>query len=70
MSCLLIKGIEVDTYMQKLIIMILGCLILAFGIWIQLKGAVAMLPGEAMKRAISMATGKEVFLRRLQWEVL
>lgn len=33
--------------------MLLGCVILALGIWIQLKGSVAMLPGEAMNRAIS-----------------
>ena len=59
LSCWLIKGIEVDTYIQQLIFMLLGCFILAFGIWSQLKGAVAMLPGEAMNRAISMVTGKK-----------
>jgi len=58
-SCLLIKGIEVDTYIKQLAYMLLGCIILAFGIWIQLKGAVAMLPGEAMNRTISMVTGKK-----------
>lgn len=58
-SCLLIKGIEADTYTKQLSYMILSCIILAFGIWIQLKGAVAMLPGEAMNRAISMVTGKK-----------
>lgn len=58
-SCWLIKGIEVDTYIKQLAYMILGCMILAFGIWIQLKGAVAMLPGEAMNRTISMVTGKK-----------
>ena len=31
---------------------------LAFGIWLQLKGGVAMLPGEAMNRAISEVTGR------------
>lgn len=58
-SCWIIKGIEVDTYIQQLAYMLSGCFILAFGIWIQLKGAVAMLPGEAMNRAISMVTGKK-----------
>ena len=58
-SCWLIRGIEGDTYMQQFIYMLLGCIILAFGIWIQLKGAVAMLPGEAMNRTISMVTGKK-----------
>lgn len=38
--------------------MLVGCVVLAFGIWIQYKGGVAMLPGEAMNRAISLTTGK------------
>ena len=38
--------------------MAVGCIVLAFGIWLQLKGGVAMLPGEAMNRAISEVTGK------------
>lgn len=38
--------------------MLMGCFILAMGIWIQVKGNVAMLPGEAMNRAISIRTGK------------
>lgn len=59
LSCWMIRGIEVDSYIKQLIFMLLGCFILAFGIWIQLKGAVAMLPGEAMNRAISMVTGKK-----------
>lgn len=58
-SCWLIKGIGVDTYFEQLVYMLLGCMILAFGIWIQLKGAVAMLPGEAMNRTISMVTGRK-----------
>ena len=38
--------------------MLMGCFILAMGIWIQVKGNVAMLPGEAMNRAISIRTKK------------
>jgi uncharacterized membrane protein YczE len=38
-------------------LMILSCFVLGFGIWIQFKGGVAMLPGEAMNRAISEVTG-------------
>ena len=69
-SCWLIKGIEVDTYIQQLAFMLLGCLILAFGIWIQLKGAVAMLPGEAMNRAISMVTGKRYENVKIFFDIL
>ncbi len=58
-SCWLIRGIEVDTYIQQFTFMLLSCIILAFGIWLQFKGTVAMLPGEAMNRAISTVTGKK-----------
>ena len=54
---ILIKGITANTYLLQFAFMAAGCFILALGIWIQLKGAVAMLPGEAMNRAISMVTG-------------
>lgn len=52
-SVWLIKDIKVTAYQMQFLFMLIGCVILALGIWIQLKGAVAMLPGEAMNRAIS-----------------
>ena len=58
LSCFIISGIEVHNYFEQLLYMLLGCVILAFGIWLQLKGKVAMLPGEAMNRAIAEVTGK------------
>lgn len=58
LSCYLIRNLTVAHYWQQLLYMLLGCAVLAFGIWVQLKGNVAMLPGEAMNRAISEVTGK------------
>lgn len=58
-SCWLIRSIEMHNYLERFIFMFLGCLILAFGLWIQFKGRVAMLPGEAMNRAIAEVTGKK-----------
>ena len=43
---------------------------LAFGIWIQYKGGVAMLPGEAMNRAISLTTGKRYENVKIFFDVL
>ncbi|MBR1765331.1 MAG: hypothetical protein IJ746_08055 [Ruminococcus sp.] len=57
LSCFLIKGISLSSYPMRFLFMLLGCAILALGIWIQLKGGVAMLPGEAMNRAISKVSG-------------
>lgn len=58
LSCYIIRDLSADSYMVQLIYMLLGCFILALGIWIQVKGGVAMLPGEAMNRAISIRTGR------------
>jgi len=58
-SCSLIAGLSVNNYPQQFLYMLVGCFVLAFGIWIQFKGGVAMLPGEAMNRAISTVTGKK-----------
>ena len=57
-SCRLLSGIQPNSYAEKLMWMLVGCVVLAFGIWMQYKGGVAMLPGEAMNRAISLTTGK------------
>ena len=70
LSCWLIRGIIVESYVQQILYMVLSCFILAFGIWIQLKGAVAMLPGEAMNRAISTVTGKRYENIKILFDVL
>ncbi len=69
-SCWLIREINVTSYPVQFIFMLLGCVILAFGIWIQLKGAVAMLPGEAMNRAISKVTGKRYENIKIFFDIL
>ena len=69
-SCGLIRDITVTGYPMQFLFMLLGCAILAFGIWIQLKGAVAMLPGEAMNRAISKVTGKRYENIKIFFDIL
>ena len=59
LSCSLISGIPVNGYPMQFLYMLLGCVILAFGLWIQYKGRVALLPAEALNRAISKATGRK-----------
>ena len=69
-SCFLLKGLKADTYPVQLAYMTAGCFILAFGIWLQFKGGVAMLPGEAMNRAISQVTGKRYENVKIFFDVL
>ena len=69
-SCGLIDGIQVSSYMVQFGLMILSCFVLGFGIWIQFKGGVAMLPGEAMNRAISEVTGKRYENIKILFDIL
>ena len=58
-SAKVISGLKVSGYPMQFAIMLLGCVVVAFGIWLQFKGGVAMLPGEAMNRAIATVTNKK-----------
>ena len=75
-SCGLLSAISPSNYPEQVFWMLVGCVVLAMGIWIQYKGGVAMLPGEAMNRILSFllqyvcysqencrACGKEVLLQ-------
>ncbi|MBR1931305.1 MAG: hypothetical protein IJ833_07545, partial [Lachnospiraceae bacterium] len=69
-SCMLLGGLQADAYYQQFILMLIGCFVLGFGIWLQLKGGVAMLPGEAMNRAISAVTGKQYENIKIFFDIL
>lgn len=69
-SCKLVSGLQVNNYVTQFALMLLSCFILGFGIWIQFKGGVAMLPGEAMNRAISEVTGKSYENIKIFFDVL
>lgn len=58
-SCTLIAGLKVTNYASQLFFLAVSCFVLGFGIWMQFKGGVAMLPGEAMNRAIATVSGKK-----------
>lgn len=69
-SCWMIRDIDAGNYTVQFMLMLLGCIILAFGIWIQFKGGVAMLPGEAMNRAVSSVTGKRYENVKIIFDIL
>ena len=69
-SCWLIRDVPVSGYIMQFIFMLQGCIILALGIWIQFKGGVAMLPGEAMNRAISRVTGRRYENVKIAFDIL
>jgi len=69
-SCRLIDGIIPQSYAECFGYMIMSCFILAFGIWLQFMGNVAMLPGEAMNRAIAQVTGRSYENVKIFFDVL
>lgn len=46
-------------YIAKVLVMCLGCVILAFGVYLEVLGDVVMLPGDAFARVIAKITKKE-----------
>lgn len=57
-SRMLLSRIIPASYAEQFVWMLVGCVVLGLGLWIQYKANVAMLPGEAMNRAVSQVTGK------------
>ena len=49
----LLGFMQPETYAMKVVSLIVGCLILGFGVFIEMVANVAMLPGEATVRAVS-----------------
>ena len=49
----LLGFIQAETYAMKVVSLIVGCLILGFGVFMEMVANVAMLPGEATVRAVS-----------------
>ena len=49
----LLGFIQPETYAMKVVSLIVGCLILGFGVFMEMVANVAMLPGEATVRAVS-----------------
>lgn len=58
-SLLILKGLELNHYILKLLFLLIGCVILAFGVYLELLGDVGMLPGDAFIKVIAIITNKE-----------
>ena len=65
-----IRNLSVDTYLDQVLYMLISCVVLGFGIWLQFRGGVAMLPGEALNRAIATVTGKKYANIKIAADVL
>ena len=57
-SMWLLRWCDPHKYPAQVAFVVLGCIIMAFGIYIQLGANVAMAPGDALARSIAAVTGK------------
>ena len=48
-----IENVSLDLYIEKILFLLAGCVILGFGVYLEMLANVAMLPGESLVRAIS-----------------
>ena len=55
----ILKGLELDSYILKIIFLLIGCVIIAFGVSLELLGDVGMLSGDAFIKALATITSKE-----------
>ena len=58
LSMFLLQWFDPHSYPMQFLFVVVGCCIMAFGIFIQLIANVAMAPGDALSRAIAAVTGK------------
>ncbi len=56
---MILKGFNPDTYIIKLIGLLIGCVIIALGVYFQVVADVVMLPGDSFVRAVAKVTKKE-----------
>lgn len=53
-SMFLLRAVEPELYLHKIFYLLLGCVILGFGVFIEVAADVVMLPGEAFVRAVTI----------------
>jgi uncharacterized membrane protein YczE len=58
---ILAKGLPVlpETYSSRIAVLLAGCVVLAFGVYLEMLGDVVMLPGDAFVAAVARVTGRE-----------
>ena len=69
LTMLLLNGIELDTYIFKIIFLVIGCVILGFGVYLEMLSNVVMLPGESFARAVSSTIHSEFGVTKVVFDV-
>ncbi|MGI6736110.1 MAG: YczE/YyaS/YitT family protein [Anaerovoracaceae bacterium] len=57
-ACFTLRWLHPQAYRSQLAVLLIGCFVLAFGIFFQFTGGVVMLPGDGFSRTIARISGK------------
>lgn len=69
LSMILLNGIHPEQYLTKLVFLLTGCVILGFGVYLEVLADVAMLPGEAFVCAITSVWKTEFGISKIGFDV-
>lgn len=59
LTMIMFSSLAPESYPSKFILLIIGCFVLGFGVFMEMEANVVMLPGEATVRAITHVTGRD-----------
>ena len=68
-TMVLLKSVNPETYVMKFVYLLIGCLILGFGVYLEVLANVAMLPGESFVRAIVNTWNREFGSTKVMFDV-
>ena len=68
-SLWILKGFAPSAYPLRILSLLIGCCILGLGVYFELVGNVAMLPGNAFPKAIATVTGKKYGIIRVTTDI-
>lgn len=68
-TMVLLTDLSFDTYFSAVIFLVIGCIILAIGVYLEVLANVAMLPGESFVRAVSDTWHKDFSKTKVVFDV-
>lgn len=69
LTMILLQSVDPKAYIMKIIFLIIGCIILGFGVYLEVLADVAMLPGESFVRAVSSTWNTEFGVTKICFDV-
>ena len=69
LSLLCIRFITPASYLSQLLLSLAGCLLIGFGVYLEVAADVVMLPGDAFNRALAQVSGKSFGAMRMLTDI-